>query len=87
MIERQVKCVVKDKDGDILKIGNDGEWWSPKDVADAISDIESGIYQYYVKVGDQKVLIHVVPKNGKKYLQTNPDDISKNNLDNLPSCD
>lgn len=86
MVERQVKCVIRDDDGDIVKIGNNGEWWSPRAVSDVISDIENGNYWYFVKVNNQIVFLHVVKEAYKKYLRTDPDKTKKNNLDDLPDC-
>ena len=86
MIERKVKCVKRDEDGDITHIGNRGEWWSPRKKADAIRDIESENYSYYVMVNYKKVNIHVVDGSTGKYLRTDPDATTKNNLDDLPDC-
>ncbi len=50
MIEREVTRTRKDKDGDITALCNPGNYWSPKSKSDAIQDIESGNYNYYVKI-------------------------------------
>ncbi len=83
---RRVTQTGKDKDGDIVKLCNPWESWSPRWVSDVISDIEQDDYEYYVKDGDEEALIRVIHGASKKYLQTEPDSSSKNNLDNLPDC-
>lgn len=87
MIDRKVTQSGKDEDGDIIALCNPDAWWSPREKDDAISDITSKTHRYYVKVGNNEVNIHVVndPKKGK-YLRTNPDETSSNNLDDLPDC-
>ena len=52
----------------------------------AITDIESGDHQYYVKVGLHNVGINVVDGSSGKYLRTDPDKTNTNNLDDLPDC-
>lgn len=86
-IDRRVTKTRKDDDGDITALCNTGEWWSPRSKEDAISDIDSKNYRYYVKSGNDEVDIHVVkhPKYGR-YLRTNPDRTTGNNLDDLPDC-
>ncbi len=88
MARRQVTKTRKDIDGDITALCNPSEYWSPRAKADAISDIESNTHSYYVMVSNsQEVDIHVVndPNKGK-YLRTDPDKTSSNNLDDLPDC-
>lgn len=88
MIDRKVTKSRKDKDGDITALCNpDATWWSPRLKKDAISDIESGSYRYFVKVGNNEVDIHVVDDPNKgKYLRTGKDATTRNNLDDLPDC-
>lgn len=87
MADRQVTHTGKDDEGDITKLCKPGETWSPRYKAGAISDIESKVHTYYVGTGSNRVNIHVVndPKKGK-YLRTDPDKTSSNNLDDLPDC-
>lgn len=87
MIDRKVTKSGKDNDGDITALCNPDVWWSPRQKADAISDIESGSYRYFVKVSNNEVDIHVVDDPNKgKYLRTDPDKTTSNNLDDLPDC-
>lgn len=53
--------------------------------AGAIKDICDGT-RYYVEVGGNEVDIHVVNGPSGKYLRTDRDQSSNNNLDDLPDC-
>ena len=86
MADRRVTHSRKDPDGDIIALGNPGQGWSPRSKADAISDIESGIHSYHVFVGSHRVDVQVVKKSTGKYLRTDRDGTSHNNLDDLPAC-
>ena len=86
MTERQVTRTGKDKDGDITSLCNPSEFWSPRKKQDAISDIESGTYQYYTSNGSTKTIVRVVNGASGKYLRTDSDSTSRNNLDDLPDC-
>ena len=86
MTERAVKKTRKDRDGDILALCNPGSYWSPRSKKDAIRDIESGSHKYYVPWRSGKTYIHVVNGPNGKYLRTNQDGSSRNNLDDLPDC-
>jgi len=83
MAERRVRQTGKDSDGDITSLCNDGEWWSPRLKADAIADINSGAYSYYVNEAGYRTDVHVTADG---HLQTDPDATKANNLDNLPDC-
>ena len=86
MAERRVTHTDKDNDGDIESLANPGEPWSPRASADAIRDIEQGLHQYFVHEESYRTDVHVVTstEDGFKYLRTDADEASKNNLDNLP---
>jgi hypothetical protein len=87
MIERRVTRSKKDKDGDITGLCNPGDHWSPRSKKDAISDIETGSYSYYVPWSDgTKTQIRVVNGQNGKYLRTDKDTTSRNNLDDLQDC-
>lgn len=87
MIDRQVTRSKKDNDGDITALCNPTEWWSPRQKVDAINDIENKTHRYFVKDGLKEVDIHVVNDSIKgKYLRTDPDKTTRNNLDDLPDC-
>jgi hypothetical protein len=87
MATRYVNKSGKDKDGDITKLCYSGEAWSPRLKADAIRDIENKTHEYYVNWTDgQKTIIKVVNGSTGKYLRTQRDGSTKNNLDDLPDC-
>ena len=86
MADRKVTKTGKDADGDITKLCNPGQDWSPRLKAGAISDIENGTHSYYVQTGINRSDIHVVNGPSGKYLRSDPDSTSSNNLDNLPDC-
>lgn len=86
MADRRVTATGKDADGDITKLCNGGESWSPRAKADAVRDIETKAHSYYVDRAGHRTEVHVVERGGKKYLRTDADSSSRNNLDNLPDC-
>ena len=86
MTDRAVLNTGKDRDGDITKLCNQGQSWSPRSKADAIKDIENGIHTYHVPWNSGRTEIRVVNGINGKYLRTDKDDTSRNNLDDLPNC-
>lgn len=88
MSNRKVTRSRKDSDGDITALCNPGDYWSPRRKSDAISDIEAGTHRYYVPWSDgTETEIRVVKKSdGTKYLRTDKDGTTKNNLDDLLDC-
>lgn len=87
MATRYVNKSRKDRDGDITALCNSAESWSPRLKADAIRDIDGGTHQYYVSWTDGKVTeIKVVNGQSGKYLRTDHDNTTRNNLDDLPDC-
>lgn len=86
-VSRRVRATGKFDDGDIMSLCNDLCDWSPRYRTDVITDIESGDYRYYVhEEGTQEVDVLIKERNGRKYLTTEADSNSKNNLDNLDDC-
>lgn len=89
MADRAVRKTGKDQHGDITSLCDDGASWSPRSKADAIDDIENNVHTYHVPWTDVRTEIRVVPDStvsGGKYLRTDRDSTSKNNLDDLPNC-
>lgn len=86
-MERQVTRSGKDGDGDITALCNPGTPWSPRRKADAIADIEGRRHRYFVDWSDGKrTEVHVVRGQTGKYLRTDRDGTTRNNLDDLPDC-
>lgn len=87
MAERRVTRTRKDYDGDITALCNHGAYWSPREKADAIRDIERNNHRYYVESRwGRRTYVQVVSGPTGKYLRTVADPSSDNNLDNLPDC-
>lgn len=87
MAKRYVHKTGKNSQGDITKLCNDGQPWSPRQKADAISDIESGLHEYWVPWAQgPETRIRVVNGPTGKYLRTDRDSTQRNNLDDLPDC-
>jgi len=86
MADRKVTKSRKDSNGDITALCNYGESWSPRSKSDAINDIESGDYTYYVQDSFGRSDIHVVNRLSGTYLRTDPNGRASDNLDNLPDC-
>lgn len=86
MADRAVRKTRKDKDGDILALCNPGDTWSPRLKDDAIRDIETKAHTYYVPWKSGRTPIRVVDDPNGKYLRTDRDNTSQNNLDDLPDC-
>lgn len=84
MADRRVTHSRKNRDGDITAIGNPGQFWSPRLKADAISDIELRIHTYYVQWPEKRTEIRVVNGATGRYLRTDRDNTTRNNLDDLP---
>jgi hypothetical protein len=66
--------------------GNNGKpWYLPIDRA--ISSIENGEWEFFVRVNNREVLVVVrIRPNGRKFLTTAADGHPPNNLLNLPVC-
>lgn len=86
MARRQVTRTGKDRSGDITSLCKPGEIWSPRFKRDAINDIESGTHNYYVSWPEKSTEIRVVNGSTGKYLRTDRDSTTRNNLDDLPDC-
>lgn len=86
MADRAVRKTGKDQDGDITALCDSGAHWSPRSKRDAINDIETGLHSYHVPWTDGRTEIRVVNGPTGKYLRTDRDDTTRNNLDDLPDC-
>ena len=53
---------------------------------DAINDVEAKTHTYYVQWPEKRTEIRVVMGATGKYLRTDRDRTTKNNLDDLPDC-
>jgi Protein of unknown function (DUF3892) len=85
MADREVTKTRKDSH-EITALCNPGATWSPRPKASAIQDIESGDHTYHVKWPEKRTEIRVVKGPTGKYLRTDRDDTTRNNLLDLPDC-
>lgn len=83
MTARPVRKTGKNSLGDILSLVDDS--WGTRLKVDAIRDIESGVHTYYVPWLSGHTAIKVVPASAGKYLRTDRDQTTKNNLLDLPT--
>nr|WP_297297641.1 DUF3892 domain-containing protein [uncultured Methylovirgula sp.] len=88
----QVTCINKgpthhDPHTRIQAIGgvHNGQHWKLTE-AQAIAQIESRTYEFYVSVKGHTVDVIVAIHLGRKYLKTRADDYSPDNLLSLPEC-
>ena len=87
MARRAVTKTGKDKDRDIISLCNPQELWLSRSKQNAIHDIESGTHTYYVPwTYFPHTEIRVVNGPRGKYLRTDRDSTTRNNLDDLPNC-
>jgi hypothetical protein len=89
----EIKCINKtDRENPHERIQYIGGWpgadtprWR-RSQPQAIIDIETGTYDYYVSVTGRTVDVVVATHNGNKYIKTTADGIHPNNLLALPEC-
>jgi hypothetical protein len=82
----QITCIVPDSsdpDRRIDAVGGAG-WQKSED--DVIEEIDGGRESYFVEVGGEKVDVVVAERGDTKYLRTDPDKTTANNLLSLPPC-
>jgi hypothetical protein len=91
-IRVQISCINKtyrqdphDRIHSVGGIRSDGVRWK-RSQEQAIADIESGTYVYYVSRAGRTVDVIVATHNGRKYIKTVADGIHPDNLLALPEC-
>jgi hypothetical protein len=84
MADRAVTQTGKDRLGNIISLGNAGVAWSPRPSGDCIRDIEGGLHTYHVPWTSGRTEVRVVMGANGKYLRTDWDNTTRNNLDDLP---
>lgn len=86
-ISRQIKCINKSDRYNpherIISVGGD---WGKISQPEAIRSIENGTYSYFVKVGIYDAKVIIATHNGNKYLKTDRDTTTVDNLLSLPEC-
>ena len=84
MADRRVTQSGKDRDGDITALCG---VWGRALKATAIREIDDRVHRYFVRLsGGADVDVVVVNGRSGRYLRTDPDRTSRNNLDDLPDC-
>ena len=88
VVDRRVTQTGKDSNGDIMKLCNPGEKWSPRYKISVISDIDGGGHTYYVDEAGHRSDIHVYTDgNGVEQLRTSADPTSKTTSTTSPTAD
>lgn len=85
MADRSVTHATQDNSGNTAYLGNPGYSWSPRPARDVIADIDSGAHTYHVPWQTGRTDIHVVTGTHGRYLRTDRDNTTRNNLDELPN--
>ena len=80
-MDRKVKAIKRDRDGNIVALVNSGESWSPRKKADVIKDINENKISYYVEQAARRKYVRVLAEGR---LETTSDASSGNNLELLP---
>ena len=83
MADRPVTRATQDSSGKTYLLGNPGHSWSPRSAGDVITDIESGAHTYHVSWPERRTEIEVVDGAHGKYLRTDRDSTTSNNLNEL----
>ncbi len=82
----RISCIIPDPDRPtdrIVGVGGLFGWTEREDVV--IGEIEDGA-NYYAEVDDERIPVVVADRDGHKYLRTDPDKTTDNNLLSLPHC-
>jgi hypothetical protein len=86
-ISRQVKCINKtDRQSRHEKIRNIGGDWGKISESNAITYIENGTYSYYTLVNNNRANVIIREHEGRKYLKTDADTTTLDNLLSLDNC-
>jgi hypothetical protein len=81
----QITCIVPDSSDPgnrIDEVGGSG-WTKSEDTV--ISEIDGGA-EYYVEESGKRVDVVVMDDKSPRYLRTDPDETTQNNLLSLPTC-
>jgi hypothetical protein len=83
----KITCIIPDSsdpDARIDQVGGPG-WTKSED--EVIAEIEGHLAEYFVEADGTRVTVVVIEEaGGRRYLRTDPDQTTQNNLLSLPSC-
>jgi hypothetical protein len=77
-MDLQIRCINKEP-------RYDGTRWKLS-LEDAITGIEEGKWRFYVSAGGRSVWVVIAEHEGRKYLKTEADGYSPDNLLSLEEC-
>lgn len=83
----EITCIVPDSNDPDNRIDSVGgkDWIKSEDVV--IVEIDSGAESYFVEIDGARVSVEVRERsNGTKFLRTDSDETTANNLLSLPTC-
>lgn len=84
---RQITCINKtDRYNPHERIKSVGGSWGKETQENVIYQIERSLYSYYVSVNGHHVNVIVATRLGVKYIKTENDGDSPDNLLSLPEC-
>lgn len=86
MIKREVIRSRKSGEKDITALGNPFEFWHPKLKNEIISEIETGLYYYFIKTNNSEIEIKINQGENGKFLTTDSWKNIRNYLLELPDC-
>jgi hypothetical protein len=81
----EITCIIPDSDDPDQRIDSVGGPGWTKDEDTVIGEIEEG-REYFVEVASARVTVLIGERDGRKYLRTDPDETTENNLLSLSSC-
>ena len=81
----EITCIVPDSSDPDSRIDSVGGTWGTKGEDIVIAEIEAGA-EYFVEVDGALVDVIVAERGDERYLRTDPDETTANNLLSLPTC-
>ena len=82
----EITCIIRDGSDPDRRIDSVGgsDWTKPENVV--IEEIDNRTESYFVDVNGNHVEVEVAEREGVKYLRTDADQTTENNLLSLPDC-
>lgn len=83
---RGVAAVQRSGDGEVIALCAEDFAWPTVSVSDAIRDIETGAYIYFIEMDGRRIDLIVVDDPSGKYLHSDPAETTRNILVDMPDC-